>query len=62
MIPVPANTKVWLAAGVTDMRKGFNGLAALVYLGTGVLPTDQAPQCRPSAAEAAVTMLSRMKP
>ncbi|EDZ47077.1 IS66 Orf2 family protein [Rhodobacterales bacterium Y4I] len=29
MIPVPANTKVWLAAGVTDMRKGFGGLSAL---------------------------------
>jgi transposase len=29
MIPVPARTRVWLAAGVTDMRKGFNGLAAL---------------------------------
>ena len=29
MIPVPANTKVWLAAGITDMRKGFNGLSAL---------------------------------
>jgi transposase len=29
MIPVPASTKVWLALGVTDMRKGFNGLAAL---------------------------------
>jgi transposase len=29
MIPVPAATKVWLAAGVTDMRKGFNGLSAL---------------------------------
>ena len=29
MIPVPAQTRVWLAAGVTDMRKGFNGLAAL---------------------------------
>ena len=29
MIPVPASPKVWLAAGVTDMRKGFNGLAAL---------------------------------
>jgi transposase len=28
MIPVPAQTKVWLAAGVTDMRKGFNGLSA----------------------------------
>jgi hypothetical protein len=23
MIPVPAQTRVWLAAGVTDMRKGF---------------------------------------
>ena len=29
MIPVPANTQVWLAAGVTDMSKGFNGLSAL---------------------------------
>lgn len=27
MIPVPAGTRVWLAAGHTDMRKGFNGLA-----------------------------------
>ena len=30
MIPVPANTRVWLAAGVTDMRKGFTSLAVLV--------------------------------
>lgn len=29
MIPVPAGTKVWLAAGVTDMRKGFAGLSAM---------------------------------
>jgi len=29
MIPVPAQAKVWLAASVTDMRKGFNGLSAL---------------------------------
>ncbi|MCA0424734.1 MAG: IS66 family insertion sequence element accessory protein TnpB, partial [Proteobacteria bacterium] len=28
MIPVPANTRVWLASGVTDMRKGFAALAA----------------------------------
>ena len=28
MIPVPANTRVWLAAGVTDMRKGFVALAS----------------------------------
>ena len=30
MIPVPAVTRVWLAAGHTDMRKGFDGLAVLV--------------------------------
>lgn len=29
MIPVPSRTKVWLAAGATDMRKGFNGLSVL---------------------------------
>jgi transposase len=28
MIPVPLNTQVWLAAGVTDMRKCFVALAA----------------------------------
>ena len=28
MIPVPLNTQVWLAAGVTDRRKGFAALAA----------------------------------
>ena len=28
MIPVPVNTRAWLAAGVTDMRKGFAALAA----------------------------------
>ena len=27
MIPVPGNTRVWLVAGVTDMRCGFNTLA-----------------------------------
>ena len=30
MIPDPANTRVWLAAGVTDMRRGFRALAARV--------------------------------
>lgn len=30
MIPVPAGTRVWLAAGVTDMRRGFASLAAQV--------------------------------
>ena len=27
---VPANTRIWLAAGTTDMRKGFTGLSAPV--------------------------------
>jgi len=26
----PAGTHIWLAAGTTDMRKGFTGLSALV--------------------------------
>src|SRR6266516_5345093 len=30
MIALPAGVQVWLAAGSTDMRKGFDGLAALV--------------------------------
>jgi len=30
MIGLPAGTQVWLAAGATDMRRGFDGLAALV--------------------------------
>ena len=30
MIALPAGVKVWLAAGATDMRKGFDGLAAMV--------------------------------
>ena len=30
MIPLPANTRVWLAAGKTDMRRGFDGLSAQV--------------------------------
>jgi len=30
MIGFPCGTRVWLAAGVTDMRRGFDGLATLV--------------------------------
>ena len=30
MIGLPAGTHIWLAAGVTDMRSGFNGLDAKV--------------------------------
>ena len=30
MIAVPGGTRIWLVAGVTDMRKGFDGLSSLV--------------------------------
>lgn len=30
MIVPPAGTRIWIAAGITDMRRGFDGLAALV--------------------------------
>ncbi|WP_415868618.1 IS66 family insertion sequence element accessory protein TnpB [Burkholderia ubonensis] len=30
MISLPTGTRIWLAAGVTDMRCGFQGLAAKV--------------------------------
>ena len=30
MIGPPSNTQIWIAAGVTDLRRGFTGLSALV--------------------------------
>ena len=30
MIGLPLGTRIWLAAGVTDMRRGMDGLAALI--------------------------------
>ena len=30
MISPPAGVRIWLAAGATDMRRGFDGLASLV--------------------------------
>ncbi len=30
MITLPAGTQVWIAAGFTDLRRGFTGLSALV--------------------------------
>jgi transposase len=38
MIGLPAGTKVWLAAGTTDIRSGFNGLAAKVRTALGEDP------------------------
>jgi transposase len=30
MITLPSHTLIWIAAGVTDLRRGFHGLSALV--------------------------------
>jgi transposase len=30
MIALPAGTRVWIVAGVTDLRRGFTGLSAVV--------------------------------
>ena len=32
MISLPSHTKIWIAAGVTDLRRGFTGLSALVQI------------------------------
>ena len=29
-ITLPSNTQIWIAAGVTDLRRGFTGLSSLV--------------------------------
>ena len=38
MIPVPVGVRVWLATGVTDMRRGMNTLALQVQEGLGREP------------------------
>ena len=30
MIALPTRTKIWIAAGVTDLRRGFTGLSATI--------------------------------
>jgi transposase len=38
MIGLPLGSRVWIAAGVTDLRKGMDGLAALVQTALGERP------------------------
>ena len=32
MIALPAGTQIWIAAGLTDLRRGFTGLSAIVQV------------------------------
>lgn len=38
MIGLPSNTRVWIVAGHTDMRKGFDGLAAVAQTALAANP------------------------
>ena len=40
MIALPDNTQIWIAAGVTALRRGFTGLSALVQI-----KLEQSPLC-----------------
>ena len=47
MMGQPAGAQIWLAASVTDLRKGFEDLSALVQTALGLNP-DSGPTLRPS--------------
>jgi hypothetical protein len=38
VIGLPSGTRVWIVAGHTDMRKGFDGLAAMVQTALAANP------------------------
>jgi transposase len=38
MISLPAGTQIWIAAGVTDLRRGFTGLSAAVQTALALDP------------------------
>ena len=50
MIGLPANTRIWIAAGVTDLRRGFTGLSALVETQAGAEAVLRACVCVSRAA------------
>ncbi len=51
MITLPTGTRIWIIAGITDMRCGFNGLASKVQ---NTLKDDHSPGIS-SSSGAAVT-------
>ncbi len=46
MIGLPTDTPIWLAAGVTDLRRGFTGLSALVQTALEQEPAPSRPKDR----------------
>ena len=52
MIPLPSGTRVWLATGHTDMRRGMNSLALQVQEVLGAIRTTA--MSSSSAADAVI--------
>jgi transposase len=55
VIELRTGTKIWLAAGVTDMRRGFDGLSAKVQT---VLNSSRSPDTSSFSAAAEATSSS----
>ena len=43
MMGPPSGTRIWLAAGMTDMRRGFDGLASIAQETLGADPFSGQP-------------------
>ena len=50
--PLPPKTHIWIAAGVTDLRRGFDGLSGLVQ--TKLEQSPFSGTCLSSVAGAAI--------
>ena len=55
MIELRTGTKIWIAAGVTDMRRGFDGLSAQVQT---VLHSSRSPVTSSFSADEEATSLN----
>ena len=58
MISLPSGTRIWLAAGMTDMRRGFDGLASIVQeklAAETTQPAGSMPATAPAATFPAAT-------
>ena len=50
MIPVPANLRVWIATGHTDMRRGMTGAALQVQKISNEIRTPVTSTCSEASA------------
>jgi len=58
MLSLPAGVRIWLVAGFTDMRRGIDGLAALVQTALSSNGPTHCPETYTSFAAAGVIELN----